>query len=482
MDYQKKYLELKGGSALIETSTQKIDLSEYGCGVCSLSNYDNTKIIGSNLYVMSYVLFATGNHVNVELNKIINDPNFKVYTQNPHVPLTLKSPSNINNTYFNLLNYTSIDYRYMNKYTTGLLNIGNLAEKIYPNWIIRLYYDDSLLNQNNKKLYEIIFEWLNSKKNFQLIKYNFDDYKAINEEHSSHQLFGTITRMFPLFDESVDIVALRDIDSMPLEKDNLILNDFLASDKLIHVYEFGYHPTYISCPLGGYYKDKYNYKFDELSSPSFPMGLTTIKNKDKRFNKEHIKILFKIITDEEKFINSLYSQLNINKYDYLDDNKHEVLINNWNKFLSEKKSEEIKFMKLLKDNIPISLCLSTEQKYTENIKLEDLEYTVLKFWNFGTDESLLNLLLYYVFKDIKDVIFITKTFSIDENYFLNKYINIKDINTKIKNELTKQLKNKSSEYYRIIFKNLGKIDIEESKLLENNNSHKIFIEELMPYN
>ena len=314
-----------------------ININDFGCN-CNFIYYDDTKLYiknNKNYYdIISYVLFAIkDNHNELLLN-------FKEFTDGNALDLI-----NNNN---------------INKYTKGLLYLGLKSEIVYDSWVVRLYYDDSLLYENNKKLYEPILRWLNIKKNIQLIKFNFDDYK-------DKKLFGALIRIFPLFDPTVSTVAFRDIDSIPLINDVKTLNDFRKSNKLIHVYKFKvkdqsihgssyYNPDWISCPLNKL-NNKYNLSYK--SEYNFPLGLTAINNRG-LFDKTNSKELFDIINKEEKYIKEINKQEDIIKNNKIDD--------------------LIKYDYINK-NIPIAKCLkSTKPNYS--------------FWEFGTDEALFNLLLY----------------------------------------------------------------------------------------
>ena len=429
----------------IYTIPEKILLDkpyDLGCGRCSFTNYDETKTFTSNnqdgmLDVISYVLFApSDNHLIPSIHRYLD----------PTIEFNDLTAINI------LENMMPYD----NKYVKGILNLGLHSDNVYNSnghtWVIKLYYDDSLLQENNKILYEPVLRWLNGEKNMHLIKFNFENQK-INGKHN--KLFGALIRIFPLFDPMVKTVAFRDIDSKPLIKDINLLEDFKKMDKLIHVYDLygsGEEPLWITCPMDILKK---KYRFENIFKIKFPLGLTAIKNiGDNRFTYNNSKKIFNIIDNEEKFIEK------INKIKYIDQIKSEEYYSGYG---SAKDINNIIKYNYIKQHIPISLCLY-------DIKKEEIPQYSL--WNFGTDEALFNLMIYIQINISDKTVYVTKLYEIE---------NIGRIENKVKQiKIEDQIIDIPEEEYNKFAYLTDQIKYIEP--LISDNPYKIFKNEIMPYN
>lgn len=455
-------------SIKIETKNKcVVNINELGCGKCSFTDYDKDKKFipqdgCDGIHVLSYVLFAPKSHVSDKLQRELKE----VFTLKDGI-FTDEISKLLINSKFDI-----------NKYTKGLLNLGLFGCEIYKDWVIRLYYDMSLFNDDNKILYEPIFKWLNSKKNIQLIQFDFEDFK-VNGGHD--KLFGALLRIFPLFDETVSIIAFRDIDSIPSKKDFKILEDFIKSDKIIHVYDFDYSPNYIKCPLDLL---KTKLKLDFINKYYFPLGLTAIKNIKQTnglrlFGTENSKYIFDTLRKEDDFIDSF----DIHKNTYLDDNEYlNVIKRNY-----------------INNKIPISLCVDTYRKTTDirsvhfglsnNMNYKRDYKDSINLWNFGSDEAIFNLLIYLQIHNISEHIMVTETFNIGDMYYeyiLPYFRSLVKTGRITSDALTtllldfNSLNPKDSPYeLAIILKYLQEDTI--TIPTTESNPHGIFIEELMPY-
>lgn len=101
-------------------------------------------------------------------------------------------------------------------YTYGAVENVILAKELFPKWICRFYVGRGV--QKN------IIDFLKSQKNVQLI---FRD----EEYNLSHMMW----RFEPMFEKDVEVMISRDVDSRLSKKEQIIVNDWLKSDKDFHI-------------------------------------------------------------------------------------------------------------------------------------------------------------------------------------------------------------------------------------------------------
>ncbi len=113
-------------------------------------------------------------------------------------------------------------YKEAHNYYNGLGIIINNFEKIYPeNYYLRIYYDTSVLDNNEPEMIEDtnkiwipLFKNAKQKKRIQLVKYNIPKYRIDKIYHDG--LIGTFVRFIPFFDlkenKNIDTVITSDID------------------------------------------------------------------------------------------------------------------------------------------------------------------------------------------------------------------------------------------------------------------------------
>jgi hypothetical protein len=133
-------------------------------------------------------------------------------------------------------------YKESYMYYNGLGVIINNFEKIFPNdYYLRIYYDTSVLDNNDpemiedtNKIWKPLFNIAKQKKRVQLVKYNIPKYRINKTYHDG--LIGTFIRFIPFFDlkenKNIGTVITSDIDlSIHSFKMNLeILNVFNKID------------------------------------------------------------------------------------------------------------------------------------------------------------------------------------------------------------------------------------------------------------
>ena len=101
-------------------------------------------------------------------------------------------------------------------YTYGAVENVILAKELFPDWICRFYVGRGV--QNN------VIEFLKSQKNVQIIM-----------RDEPYNLSHMMWRFEPLFEKDVDVMVSRDVDSRLSKKEQIIVNEWLKSDKDFHI-------------------------------------------------------------------------------------------------------------------------------------------------------------------------------------------------------------------------------------------------------
>lgn len=102
------------------------------------------------------------------------------------------------------------------KYADGALGYAQLAARIFPDWVIRVYYDRSLYDRDEIHIWEPVLEQLKRQKNVQLVEFTCPRFMIDTRHHIG--LFGTVTRFMSLLDSDVGVLALRDIENIVQSK------------------------------------------------------------------------------------------------------------------------------------------------------------------------------------------------------------------------------------------------------------------------
>lgn len=93
-------------------------------------------------------------------------------------------------------------------------------QQIYPdNWILRVYHDEKILNQTIVSHFQS--------------RYNFVDFCNVTEINLNY-IPPKIWRFLPSVDDTVDIMASRDLDSPLLERERAAMNEWLLSNLTFH--------------------------------------------------------------------------------------------------------------------------------------------------------------------------------------------------------------------------------------------------------
>jgi hypothetical protein len=142
------------------------------------------------------------------------------------------------------------------KYYDGLksfINHFSSTFNIRNGWILRIYYDDSLNATNTFDGKTIVREprWmklLNDSKQlkyFQLVKIKMPD---LFKDGFHVGFLPTLFRFIAMKDLDAQIVCFRDIDSVPLKRDLVEMNKFIASPNYIHKYDLSkYNAKHLKC-------------------------------------------------------------------------------------------------------------------------------------------------------------------------------------------------------------------------------------------
>jgi hypothetical protein len=317
---------------------------------------------------------------------------------------------------FRLIN----NYKNENMYTEGLHILLDNIENMFPDFYLRIYYDNSVIDyktpnkiKNTKNLFQPLFDKLRLHPKVQMMRYEMNEFKYDDIHHKG--LVGTIPRLYPLFNteynKNINLVIVLDIDlkNYELEATKKNLYNFKKSQV-----EFFYRTRleYDLQPRFQILTKYFNIKF--------PIMAGTIINKLK-FPLIILDDFFKCILNKnlseceyyKKFDNLLnvkYSS-KFNEYKYGID---EILTMIMKEYLYKNKIKHLILIHNNKTDIFYDILVKyKEKKISENIFRNTLKYLLKDEFNNSK--------------------------SLEENYKIIDhiiYIPIKDINTKItKDEL-----------------------------------------------
>jgi hypothetical protein len=108
-------------------------------------------------------------------------------------------------------------------YTVGAIKNALLAEKYFPGWICRYYYDNTVPNQ--------IIEKLKSLNNTELI---YIEKSSGGKKWKQPGQFGMLWKFYCFNDDDVEIWMSRDTDSRISPYEKKYIDEFINSDKIIH--------------------------------------------------------------------------------------------------------------------------------------------------------------------------------------------------------------------------------------------------------
>lgn len=126
------------------------------------------------------------------------------------------------------------------KYITGLYENLKLIKEIYPDWYVYLYH--------NKDLDINYLEGLKEYNKFKAIEVNDENLNAMQ------------WRFLPLTEEDVDVFISRDSDSRVSLREKKSVDEWIESDKILHIMRD--HPHHNYTILGGMWGMKKDKSFD----------------------------------------------------------------------------------------------------------------------------------------------------------------------------------------------------------------------------
>jgi hypothetical protein len=180
-----------------------------------------------------------------------------------------------------------IGYKNELKYFNGLDLLTKILKQLFPYFYLRLYYDESVLNnktvtdsefiKNTEKHWKPLFDKMKTNKYIQLCKYEMKDLKIDPYNHNG--VIGTILRFVPFLDlpenKNIDNVICSDIDLSynGYKELSVFYNKFKQSGR-----EFFYKTKYCYF-LQDRFKQIYKYYNDKILSHPIMAGviMTSVK-------------------------------------------------------------------------------------------------------------------------------------------------------------------------------------------------------------
>jgi len=180
-------------------------------------------------------------------------------------------------------------------YKFGLLKTLENVTKYRPDWIVRLYIDESLYSQElsvpqhiqeKDNIWIPLLDKIGKYDNLEIINFKAPNFMENDGIHHKGY-FSTLVRMFPIFMQTDDIILVRDTDGFAQKKDMEIIEDWIETDYGVHFY---IDPCYSAKHLYQFWP-KYKLPTYENSTYKFmiklPVAFDAISFKIK-FNPEHM--------------------------------------------------------------------------------------------------------------------------------------------------------------------------------------------------
>jgi protein O-GlcNAc transferase len=194
-------------------------------------------------------------------------------------------------------------------YNTGMIKNVALAAKFYPDWIVRIYYDNTVPKETILKL---------------MIKPNVE---LVGVENA---IYGMFWRFFVFEDPHVEYAIIRDADSRLDEREAAAVNEWIESNKAIHIIRD--HPCHSIPIMGGAWggkaevlkgiqtwvlawaleqpEDQLKYFSDQnfLAQIIYPRFKTDAYINDEFFSFEPVTNRFKLLRENFKFVGERYDE------------------------------------------------------------------------------------------------------------------------------------------------------------------------------
>jgi protein O-GlcNAc transferase len=194
-------------------------------------------------------------------------------------------------------------------YNTGMIKNVALAAKFYPDWIVRIYYDNTVPKETILKL---------------MIKPNVE---LVGVENA---IYGMFWRFFVFEDPHVEYAIIRDADSRLDEREAAAVNEWIESNKAIQIIRD--HPCHSIPIMGGAWggkaevlkgiqtwvlawaleqpEDQLKYFSDQnfLAQIIYPRFKTDAYINDEFFSFEPVTNRFKLLRENFKFVGERYDE------------------------------------------------------------------------------------------------------------------------------------------------------------------------------
>ena len=197
-------------------------------------------------------------------------------------------------------------------YINGLNLMLDNFQKVAPNSILRIYYDDSVIKKDNK--WNFLIKKAKDKAFTEIIHYDFKQFKKPNSFYHEG-IFGMMVRLFPLFNFSKidEIITIDDIDYEKLEsfneRYNMIKNSikYIKNTKSTFIYGTYGYKAYINSPrlMISSISNKYNFSIRMYSHPSI-----CSKKLDKKILIDFMLCILNKCDIYNKWISELINNLN----------------------------------------------------------------------------------------------------------------------------------------------------------------------------
>jgi len=122
------------------------------------------------------------------------------------------------------------------RYYNYLTNLTYLTQKLYPNWVMKVYHDDSILESVKCEI-----ECLKDEDNNLIDNTDFCDVKKLpvsiknSKAWSAEYIHNRMWRWLPIGDDFVDIFSSRDLDSILQQREVDSVNFWMKSKKPGHI-------------------------------------------------------------------------------------------------------------------------------------------------------------------------------------------------------------------------------------------------------
>lgn len=167
-------------------------------------------------------------------------------------------------------------------YNFGLYENAILLPKIFPNWIMQIYYTKTC-NQD-------VIKELNKIKNVECILQDYEDHYR-----------NSMLRFLAGFEPKNDVVIFRDSDSLLLERDYLACEEWVNSDKDIHIVRD--HPKHDAPLLAGLWGVKNGFLVKNNIKEKYDLFFNDLKNKKWGIDQEFLeKYIHPLINNKNSMI------------------------------------------------------------------------------------------------------------------------------------------------------------------------------------